>query len=72
MISVFQDAQLRLQTLGEISGISSQVIENLSHPKSTLCVSLAVLMDDGSTEYFDAYRCQYSSLLGTCKAWLYG
>ncbi|VAW58399.1 NAD-specific glutamate dehydrogenase; NADP-specific glutamate dehydrogenase [hydrothermal vent metagenome] len=67
MTSVFSDAQKRLQHLGELSGISSSVINSLSRPKATLCVSLSVLMDDGSTQYFDAYRCQYSSHLGPCK-----
>ena len=67
MKSVFEDAKQRLQKLGKLSGASNRVIESLSRPKSTLCVSLPVQMDDGSTQYFEAYRCQYSSLLGPCK-----
>ncbi len=67
MTSVFADARQRLQYLGHSSGISAQVIDSLSHPKATLCSSLPVLMDDGSTRYFKAYRCQYSSHLGPCK-----
>lgn len=67
MSSVFADARQRLQRLGKSSGISAAVIESLSHPKATLCVTLPVLMDDGSTQYFEAYRCQYSSHLGPCK-----
>lgn len=67
MSSVFADARQRLQKLGQTSGISQPVIDSLSRPKTTLCASLSVLMDDGSTQYFDAYRCQYSSLLGPCK-----
>ncbi len=67
MTSVFTDARQRLQNLGKASGISVQVIESLSRPKATLCSSLPVLMDDGSTQYFEAYRCQYSSHLGPCK-----
>ena len=67
MKSVYDDARKRLHKLGKLSGVSNRVIESLSRPNSTLCASLSVLMDDGSTEYFEAYRCQYSSLLGPCK-----
>jgi glutamate dehydrogenase (NADP+) len=67
MPSVFADARQRLQKLGQSSGISAPVIDSLSRPKATLCSSLSVLMDDGSTQYFDAFRCQYSSHLGPCK-----
>src|SRR5690606_20007853 len=38
-----------------------------SRPKALMYSSLPVRMDNGSTQYFDAYRCQYSSLLGPCK-----
>jgi len=67
MTSVFTDARNRLQELGHSSGVPTRIIESLSRPKATLCVSLPVLMDDGSTQYFEAFRCQYSSLLGPCK-----
>ncbi len=67
MQSVFNNARTRLQQLGKVAGVSQEVIESLSRPKATLCSSISVLMDDGSTQYFDAYRCQYSSLLGPCK-----
>ena len=67
MKSVFEEAKQRLQQLGELSGVSHRVIESLSRPKAILCASLPVLMDDGSTSYFEAYRCHYSSLLGPCK-----
>jgi len=67
MQSVYDSAKQRLQQLGKISGVSSHVIESLLRPKQTLCASISVLMDDGSTEYFEAFRCHYSSLLGPCK-----
>ena len=67
MKSVFEDAKKRLHKLGKLSGMSNRVIASLSRPRSILCASLSVIMDDGSIEYFDAYRCQYSSLLGPCK-----
>ena len=67
MSSVFAGAKKRLQNLGKLSGINAPVIESLSRPKATHCASLSILMDDGSTQYFDAYRCQYSAHLGPCK-----
>ena len=67
MSSVFAGARKRLQNMGKLSGISIPVIESLSRPKATHCASLPILMDDGSTQYFDAYRCQYSAHLGPCK-----
>jgi len=67
MQSIFSEAKQHLQQLGKLCGTSNRVIESLSHPNSTLCVSLPVLLDDGSTQYFEAFRCQYSTLLGPCK-----
>ncbi len=67
MQSVFEEAIDRLQQMGEQSDVSAHVIESLSRPKQILCASIPVLMDDGSTHYFDAYRCHYSALLGPCK-----
>jgi glutamate dehydrogenase (NADP+) len=67
MLSIFSEAKQHLQQLGKSCGASKRVIESLSHPNSTLCVSLPVLMDDGSTRYFNAFRCQNSTLLGPCK-----
>lgn len=66
-MSVFQDAIDRLNRLGGEAGLDERVLKSLSRPKAMLTASLPVMMDDGSTEYFDAYRCQYSSLLGPCK-----
>jgi glutamate dehydrogenase (NADP+) len=67
MTTVFDDAVQRLNMLGSDANISNRVLASLSQPKALLSVSVPVLMDDGSTEYFAAFRCQYSSLLGPCK-----
>ncbi|PCJ17048.1 MAG: glutamate dehydrogenase [Gammaproteobacteria bacterium] len=67
MTTVFDDAVTRLEKLGSDANISSNVLASLSRPKALLSVSIPVRMDDGSTQYFAAYRCQYSSLLGPCK-----
>ncbi|VAW73595.1 NAD-specific glutamate dehydrogenase; NADP-specific glutamate dehydrogenase, partial [hydrothermal vent metagenome] len=67
MKSVYSDAKKQLQQLGDMSGVAPYVIENLKRAELTQCASIGLLMDDGSTTYFDAYRCQYNSLLGPCK-----
>ncbi len=67
MTTVFDDAVTRLNKLGAEANISPYVLASLSRPKALLYSSLPVRMDDGSTQYFDGYRCQYSSLLGPCK-----
>ena len=67
MTTVFEDAVTRLNKLGADANVSKSVLASLSRPKALLSVSVPVRMDDGSTHYFAAYRCQYSSLLGPCK-----
>ena len=67
MADVFADAVCRLTTMGHQAGISEQLLTSLSRPKAFLYASIPVRMDDGSTGYFDAYRCHYSQLLGPCK-----
>ena len=67
MTTVFDDAVSRLNKLGAEADISPNVLASLSRPKALLYSSLPVRMDDGSTQYFDSYRCQYSALLGPCK-----
>lgn len=66
-MSVFKDALNSLNKLGEEAEVSERLLRSLSRPKALMYSSLPVLMDDGSTRYFDAYRCQYNSLLGPCK-----
>ncbi len=65
--NVFEDAIERLARLGEAAGVNPEVIAALEHPKSLLQASLPVRMDDGSTQYFKAYRCRYNSALGPTK-----
>ena len=67
MSNLFEQTVERLVTMGKLAGISDQVIASLSRPKSMHYASLPVRMDDGSTAYFDAYRCQYSQMLGPSK-----
>ena len=64
---VFRDAFTRLSGLGEQLNISQEVLDLLKQPNLLLKASLPVRMDDGSTQYFDAYRCQYNNTLGPYK-----
>lgn len=64
---IYQDALARVREVGESAGVSAEVIESLMHPMRTMTASLPVRMDDGSTEYFTAYRCRYNNALGPTK-----
>lgn len=65
--STFEDALLRIKSLAKLADISPEIIEALSHPKETMSVNLPVRMDDGSKQYFPAYRCRYNNILGPTK-----
>lgn len=67
MSNVFIDAVDKLNAMGKSAGISEDLLLTLSRPKSMMYASVPVLRDDGSTAYFDAYRCHHSQLLGPCK-----
>lgn len=67
MSDVFEGAVARLRRLGEDAGIRPEVLDALCQPKATLCASLPVRMDDGSTRYFRAWRCRYNDVLGPTK-----
>ncbi len=65
--NVYTDAVARLERLGAEAGVAPEVIAALRDPKSTLVASLPVRMDDGSRQYFRAYRCRYNDALGPTK-----
>ena len=65
--NVFTEAVARVEQIGRQAGVPSEVIVALEHPRATLTASLPVRMDDGSTSYFVAYRCQYNNVLGPTK-----
>jgi glutamate dehydrogenase (NADP+) len=64
---VFTDALNRIQSVGEDARVSGEVIRSLMYPRATLTAALPVRMDDGSTEYFTGFRCQYNNVLGPTK-----
>jgi glutamate dehydrogenase (NADP+) len=65
--SVFSEAIERLNAICEQSAVSTEVADLLQHPRASMIAGLNVRMDDGSVEYFPAYRCQYSNILGPAK-----
>ena len=65
--SVFEDASARLSSIGRLGKISQQVLDLLNQPNLLLKASLPVRLDDGSIQFFDAFRCQYNNTLGPCK-----
>ncbi len=65
--NVFTDAIERLVRIGQAAGIQPEVIDALRQPKSTHSAALPVRMDDGRTQYFQAYRCRYNDAIGPAK-----
>ncbi len=65
--NLFTDAVERLQRIGRAGGITPEVIDALKQPRATLSAALPVRMDNGSTQYFMAYRCRYNDALGPTK-----
>jgi glutamate dehydrogenase (NADP+) len=66
-MNVFEDALSRLGSIADSADISTEITDSLLCPKAMLTVSLPVRMDDGSMQYFKAYRCQYNDVLGPTK-----
>jgi glutamate dehydrogenase (NADP+) len=65
--NVFEDAVERVERIGAIAGVASEVIDALRQPKAVLTADLPVRMDDGSTRHFVGYRCRYNDALGPTK-----
>ena len=51
----------------EEMGLDDDLTEILSRPERSMCVSLPVVMDDGSVRVFEGYRVQHSTALGPAK-----
>lgn len=54
----------------EEMGLDDGLIEVMSRPERSICVSIPVTMDDGSVKVFDGYRVQHSTVLGPAKGGL--
>ena len=69
-LNPFEIAQRQLDTAAEIMQLDPAVHEFLRWPIRELHVTLAVRMDDGSTEIFHGFRVQYNDSRGPCKGGL--
>jgi len=65
--STFEDALSRVKSLAKLANIDKEITDALCHPKEMMSVSLPVRMDDGTKQYFPAYRCRYNNILGPTK-----
>lgn len=65
--NVLQDALSRLERIGEDAAIDEQVLDALRQPEATLCASIPVRRDDGTTSHFQAFRCRYNDARGPTK-----
>ena len=64
---VFTDAIKRLESIAEVAGVHSDIVEALRRPSAILTATLPVRRDDGSLSYFPAFRCRYNDVLGPTK-----
>lgn len=65
--NVFQDSIAQLERIAAAEGVGPEVVAALRQPKATQIATLQVRRDDGSTDYFPAYRCRYNDALGPTK-----
>lgn len=66
-MDIYKDARQRLTALAKEALISPSVLEALLHADLMVQATIPVRMDDGSTKYFEAYRCRYNDVLGPTK-----
>ncbi len=64
---VFQDALSRLERIGKAADIAPNVLDALRQPKALMTASIPVRKDDGSLQYFTAFRCRYNDARGPAK-----
>jgi glutamate dehydrogenase (NADP+) len=65
--SLLGDATAHLEAALKHAKVSEDTLERLSHPKSTLKVSIPVRMDDGTLKTFRGYRVRYDDSRGPTK-----
>ncbi len=66
-VSLFSEASQRLEEAAKHVSISSDTIERLKYPKSSLTVSVPVRMDSGELKIFQGYRVRYNDMRGPTK-----
>lgn len=67
MINPFESALRQLNQAVKTRSFPKHLIERLSRAEREITVSIPVLMDDGSTRFFEGYRVQHSSIRGPYK-----
>lgn len=66
-LNPFKIVQEQIENVGDVLGLSKDVVEVLKWPKRVLSVSIPVKMDDGTTKVFHGYRSQHNDALGPTK-----
>jgi glutamate dehydrogenase (NADP+) len=65
--TLLEGATGRLEEAVRFAEVSDETLERLSHPKSSLAVSIPVRMDDGSLRTFPGYRVRFDDSRGPTK-----
>ncbi len=66
-MNAFENAQEQLKRAAAVAPIDPTLLNSLTVPEREVTVSIPVVMDDGSTRFFEGYRVQYSSARGPYK-----
>lgn len=66
-MSLFQSALIQLETAAKVMNLEPAVWEILKRPQRLIEASLALKMDNGATQVFEAYRVQYNNARGPYK-----
>ncbi|PSQ58157.1 glutamate dehydrogenase [Halobacteriales archaeon SW_7_71_33] len=66
-VNPFESLQEQVDDAASYVDVSADVLERLKHPERVLETNLAVEMDDGSVEVFEAYRSQFNGDRGPYK-----
>lgn len=67
MTNPFQNALAQLKRACEAGKLGKEIFERMEAPEREIRVAIQVLMDDGSTKFFEGYRVQHSSIRGPYK-----
>ena len=63
----FKNALSQLARATSLHQFPASFIERMQHPDREVTVSIPIVMDDGSTKFFEGYRVQHNNLRGPYK-----
>lgn len=66
-INPWESAKKKLKIAAEELGMNTNTLNYLNKVERILVVSIPIIMDDGSLEIFEGYRCHHSTLRGPAK-----